>query len=213
VSCGLHVACCIGDAPPSVAHRHVVTSMACATCALLDWVKGGLFGGRAAVRCTRAQPNGSGGVIFMAKGTALFDTVPISGTQAWVRAAKSECIGCEHGGGVVRMLDGDIKFKGGTISNTTAVRERLSRSHVPCRMLMLYANVALDALPRGGHAMWRKRHVVREVLHVAICSEFCIIRSEFIRDETLWMRHRKDIYPRHARKHTTSRPCAVGCMV
>jgi hypothetical protein len=128
--------------------------MACATCALLDWAKGGLFGGRAAVRCTRAQPNGSGGVIFMTKGTAVFDTVPISGTLAWLRAARRECVGCEHGGGVVHMLDGDIKFKGGTISNTTAVRARLTRSHVLCRMLMLYANVAHDALPRGGHAMW-----------------------------------------------------------
>jgi hypothetical protein len=102
----------------------------------------------------------------MTKGTALFDAVPISGTLAWVRAASRECVFCEHGGGVVRMLDGDIKFKGGTISNTTAVRERLSRSHVLCRMLMLHANVAHDALPRN------------------------------------------DIYPRHACKHTTSRPCA-----
>jgi hypothetical protein len=107
--------------------------MASATCALLDWAKGGLFGGRTAVRCTRAQPFGGGGVIFMIKGTALFDTVPISGTRAWVRAAGRECVGCEHGGGVVGMLDGDIKFKGGMISNTTAVRARLTRSHVLCR--------------------------------------------------------------------------------
>jgi hypothetical protein len=34
------------------------------------------------VRCTRAQPSGSGGVLTMGKGTALFDTVAISGTEA-----------------------------------------------------------------------------------------------------------------------------------
>ena len=41
--------------------------------------------GRAAVRCTRAQY--SGGVLFMAKGIALFDAVTISDTEG-VRAAR-----------------------------------------------------------------------------------------------------------------------------
>ncbi len=44
----------------------------------------GTFAERAA-RCTRAQGN-HGGVIRMDKGTALFDGVAISGTEAAVRA-------------------------------------------------------------------------------------------------------------------------------
>jgi hypothetical protein len=39
-----------------------------------------------AARCTRAQRGGSGGVIHMDKGAALFDGVAISGTEAYVRA-------------------------------------------------------------------------------------------------------------------------------
>jgi hypothetical protein len=58
----------------------------CCACALLDWAKGGLCGGRAAVRCARAQGNGGGGVLSMVKGTALFDAVAISDTAAGVRA-------------------------------------------------------------------------------------------------------------------------------
>jgi hypothetical protein len=60
----------------------------CCACALLDWAKGGLCGGRAAVRCARAQGNGGGGVLSMAKGTALFDAVAISDTAAGVRARQ-----------------------------------------------------------------------------------------------------------------------------
>jgi hypothetical protein len=43
--------------------------------------------GRAAARCARAQKYGGGigGVLSMAKGTALFDGVAISGTEAYVR--------------------------------------------------------------------------------------------------------------------------------
>ena len=54
--------------------------------ALLDWTKGGRCGGRAAVRCACAQ--GNGGVLSMAKGTALFDAVAISDTGASVRARR-----------------------------------------------------------------------------------------------------------------------------
>ena len=42
------------------------------------------FAERAAC-CTRAQEGRGGGVIRMAKGSALFDGVAISGTEAWVR--------------------------------------------------------------------------------------------------------------------------------
>jgi hypothetical protein len=45
------------------------------------------------------------------------------------------CVGCAQGGGVVRMDDGAVTFKGGTISDTKAVRARQLRSHVACRML------------------------------------------------------------------------------
>ncbi len=44
----------------------------------------GCCGGRAAARCARAQI--AGGVLSMTKGTALFDAVAISGTEAGVRA-------------------------------------------------------------------------------------------------------------------------------
>ena len=58
--------------------------MVCAACALRDWAKGGLLhwpsGG--AMRCSQSS---SGGVLDMTKGTALFDTVAISGTEATVR--------------------------------------------------------------------------------------------------------------------------------
>jgi hypothetical protein len=53
--------------------------------ALPDWAKGGLRGRRAAARCVCAQWY-RGGVLSMAKGTALFDTVAISDTFAEVRA-------------------------------------------------------------------------------------------------------------------------------
>ncbi len=75
--CMLHrrmllVACCIGDAWR-------------ATHALLDWAKGGLCSGRAALRCARAQDH-NGGVLSMDKGAALFDAVAISDTEAPVRS-------------------------------------------------------------------------------------------------------------------------------
>jgi hypothetical protein len=53
------------------------------------------------------------------------------------------CVGCVQEdnargvGGVVSMDDGAVTFKGGTISNTKAVRPRLSRSRGPRRMLRM----------------------------------------------------------------------------
>ncbi len=94
----------------------------------------------------------------MGKGTALFDAVAISNTKAKVRAGRRcksgrctlgegvcgrgvrpcgapGCIGCgQMGGGVVGMLDGAITLKGGTISNSSAVRVRLLRLRIPRRM-------------------------------------------------------------------------------
>ena len=81
----------------------------------------------------------------MTKGTALFDTVAISGTETQVRAGQGgcavradvggrgagpfaigvNCAGCAQFfglGGVVRMDDGAVTFRGGSISNSTAVR-------------------------------------------------------------------------------------------
>jgi hypothetical protein len=132
----------------------VVRCTVCCAFALLDWAKGGLCGGRAAVRCARAQNNG--GVLSMTKGTALFDTVAISGTEAIVRAGRAGCaVGADVGGrgatadcngrgcagcaqrcgGVVLMDDGAVTFKGGSISNSTAVRATCAQRelHVPRR--------------------------------------------------------------------------------
>jgi hypothetical protein len=99
----------------------------------------------------------------MARGTALFDTVAISGTAAEVRAGRTGCVvgrvwadgvrrpiamgvaapACaQYGGGVVDMSDGAVTFTGGTISNSTAVRVSPLRSPVVwhvLQMLMLYA--------------------------------------------------------------------------
>jgi hypothetical protein len=80
--CGLHR--CIGDAQPSRSETAVGCVAQCAARARLDWAKGGLCGGRAAVRCARAQVY-AGGVLSMFKGTALFDAVAISDTGAGVR--------------------------------------------------------------------------------------------------------------------------------
>ena len=50
-------------------------------------------------------------------------------------AAGHGCLGCaQTSGGVVLMADGDVTFKGGTISNTKAVRARRSRSCDACTL-------------------------------------------------------------------------------
>ena len=94
----------------------------------------------------------------MDKGTVLFDGVTISNTEAaevrvggqrWVLGGcawvvrdgrgvgRSGCLGCvQRGGGVVDMGDGVVIFKGGTITNTKAVRSghmlHVSCSHAAC---------------------------------------------------------------------------------
>jgi hypothetical protein len=138
--------------------------------------------GRAALRYTRAQ-GFSGGVLSMDRGTALFDTVAISDTEALhesVRRCKScrwalgrvsadgvrgrlrgrGCIGCvqddaDYGGGVVGMLGGAITFKGGTISSTTAVRASPLRFHVVRRKLQMPA------------------------LYAACCARWCVPRGGY----------------------------------
>ena len=94
-------------------------------------------------------------MITIYKGTALFDTVAIFDTEARNsvregRAVMSRadargagvggrgadrcggycCLGYAQDGGVVRMVDGVVTFKGGTISNTKAVSACMSRLHV-----------------------------------------------------------------------------------
>ncbi len=49
----------------------------------------------------------------------------------------ADCSGCaQEGGGVVSMRDGAVTFKGGNISNCSAVRVRPSRSHVPRHVVL-----------------------------------------------------------------------------
>jgi hypothetical protein len=95
----LHASSALVTSAHCMLHRFIVSSETrsprygappCGTCGVLC-VRGsigqrpGCCGGRAAARCARAQRSG-GGVLSMAKGTALFDTVAISGTEAGVRA-------------------------------------------------------------------------------------------------------------------------------
>jgi hypothetical protein len=94
----------------------------------------------------------------MTKGTALFDTVAISGTEAGVRAARAGLVRrCVVGrvsangvrgpiamglagsayaqwfGGVVRMEDGAVTFKGGSISNSSL---RVASVRIACCMFL-----------------------------------------------------------------------------
>jgi hypothetical protein len=137
------------------------------------------IGARCIVACcmlhARAQTHG--GVISIRKGTALFDSVLISDSEARVRAGRGgdasradargggvggrgvrpTCGRAQLGnGGVVSMDDGAVTFKGGTISNTRAVRVRRSRSRPSSRVTnarALRCIAAHDAAcPRGGHA-------------------------------------------------------------
>jgi hypothetical protein len=137
--------------------------------ALLDLAKAGRFA-VTMCRCdalVQAGYVGRGGVLSMARGTARFDAVAISGTGAIVRAGPGGdatradargggcrrtgceadcggqgCVGYAQRGGVVSMDDGAVTFIGGNISNTTGVRVRMLRLlHVCCmlQLLMLYA--------------------------------------------------------------------------
>jgi hypothetical protein len=107
----------------------------------------------------------------MTKGTALFDTVTISGTRADVRASRAGCAhrllsadgvrrpiairaaapACaQYGGGVVDMDDGVVTFKGGSISNTKAVRAPSASCAFARRGMVCYARCSTA----GG---WRAR--------------------------------------------------------
>ncbi len=70
------------------------------------------------------------------------------------------CVGCaQTGGGVVRISDGAVTFKGGTISSSKAVRARPLRLHVLCCTLRkLLLSAACWALPRGlGDTLYTSR--------------------------------------------------------
>ena len=78
--------------------------------------------------CARMQ--GYGGVLIILNGNATFESVAISNTSAGVRLAwggrpgpEAERGGGVQSGGVVRMDDGSVRFKGGSIARSTAVRD------------------------------------------------------------------------------------------
>ena len=119
----------------------------------------------------------------MTKGTALFDTVAISGTETQVRAGQGGCAvgadvggrgagpiamgrgcaGCaQDGGGVVDMDDGAVTFKGGSISNSRAVRAP-SASRASARRGMVCCAVR--------HGRWMARTVRRT--HAAASGVRC----------------------------------------
>jgi hypothetical protein len=175
---------CIGDAQPSrsafavwcvVRALHVPCSIG---------RRPGCCGGRAAAGCTRVQL--FGGVLSMTKGTALFDAVAIFGTEAEARAGlvrrcavgervsadgvrrpiamgvpASAC--AQNNGGVVRMEDGAVTFKGGSISNTTAAVRAPSASRASARRGMVCW--------AARHGRWMARTVRRT--HAAASGERC----------------------------------------
>ena len=89
------------------------------------------------------------------------------------------CAGCaqDGNGGVVRMDDGAVMFKGGTISNTMAVSAL--RSHVACRKCSrLTLHVAHDA---ACHAVWvwRFEQGLRGMRAATMlqCVVYCTLRA------------------------------------
>ena len=90
------------------------------------------------------------------------------------------CAGCAQDGGVVRMDDGAVTFKGGTISRAVAVRVRVLRSHVACRKcscLTLHVARAGACHVMGMPRLWRARTVQRRcaAVHV-VCCALCVAR-------------------------------------
>ena len=102
-------------------------------------------------------------------------------------------VGCAQEGGVLRVYDGAVTFIGGTISNTSAVRKRLPRFHVACRVLqilMLYAallrttvratwcacNIFDTEASNVGmtHSVPQCRRGVACELSVACCNTLCV---------------------------------------
>ena len=101
ITASVRVGYCIGDAPPSRSAPSF-DALYGVLRELRDWAKGGLCDGLVAVRCTRAQTGyDGGGVLSMGQGTALFDAVAISDTEAGVRAGRggvaSRADACEGG--------------------------------------------------------------------------------------------------------------------
>jgi hypothetical protein len=85
------------------------------------------------------------------------------------------CAGCAQDGGVVRMDDGAVTFKGGTISRAVAVRVHALRSHVACRKcscLTLHVARAGACHVLGMPRRWRARTVQRRcaAVHVVRCA-------------------------------------------
>jgi hypothetical protein len=148
--------------------------------------RAGFCGGRAAARCARAQY--SGGVLFMSKGTALFDAVAISGSAAGVRAGRGgdaqlgrvsadgvrrpiamgvAAPACaQYDGGVVGMYDGAVTFKGGSISNSRAWVRAPSVRCASLRRGMVCCAVR--------HGRWMARIVRRT--HAAASGGRCVRR-------------------------------------
>ncbi len=87
----------------------------------------------------------------------------VGGRVAGPIAASVGCVGCaQTGGGVVRISDGAVTFKGGTISSSKAVRARPLGLHVLCctlrKLLLSAACWALVGMPRGlGDTLYTSR--------------------------------------------------------
>jgi hypothetical protein len=119
----------------------------------------------------------------MTKGTALFDAVAISGTRVTVRAGQcgdaqlgrvsadgvrrpistgGAALACAQGGsgGVVRMEDGAVLFKGGSISNSTAVRACAQRE---------------SRVRAAWYGMLRGAARPMDGAHGARCGEWCAV--------------------------------------
>jgi hypothetical protein len=146
----------------------------------------------------RAQSNGRGGVLSMTRGAALFDAVAISDTFAEVcagtrqRCESGRCtvgrvsadgvrgrfarghdrFGCAQNGrgGVVRMGSGVVTFRGGTISNSKAVRAQQLHWHAPRRMVKMLILSSFCMLRGACHVV----HMPRSVGDT-LCASRCIL--------------------------------------
>ncbi len=80
------------------------------------------------------------------------------------------CAGCAQDGGVVRMEDGAVTFKGGTISGAVAVRARVAFACRTPQMLVLDATCCPRCgMPRCGYGALSRVYVVCEPLYAAMC--------------------------------------------
>jgi hypothetical protein len=143
-------------------------------------------------------------VLYTVKGTALFDTVAISGTTATVRigvgpdAAVGAGVGgrgagpiaigvaapacAQFGGGVVKMDDGAVTFKGGSISNTKAtVRAPSARGASPAPWYGMLRGAAwpMDGAHGAAHACCGERCTVYGACgRRGACEDACRIVAE-----------------------------------